>query len=448
MSKWPTWFEGGEVRKPKKVFNKAWEPVRDRVEKAMTAVREQEPSKIGDPYVFINVVTKVVLAADQDEPLESIFADARMTEFVAQLGLRAAERRAVLAVKHALDPYAQQVAPRITRSPAEKPYTDKEIQAVLDWANYKQKAPLPRYKALVVTLGFGAGLRDTEMGELTWSQISVDELGCVIHLSDQDVPVLHRFDQTLIDLHPQTEAELGEYVLYPARKKRSSVASNVIARGADEGLTPTLARLRITWINLHVKAGVPLKLVQTVAGMSDNRTFERLIGRVTTTADIWSVRGLFHENSGSTALSAVESLEPVAVEPTKLAVPTEPQPAVTSAHFTAGVEPDFNYEYPDEALSADDHEYIVQAYLETTRKHTRVRDATTSDIFRTDTTYPMRCEDCSGWVRDGAVAAWEPDTGWVIDLRSCPTCKGRGWVAENSLDARERARAGDCLVEH
>ncbi|MFP7665022.1 MAG: hypothetical protein ACHEUT_05700 [Corynebacterium pyruviciproducens] len=144
----------------------------------------------------------------------------------------------------------------------------------------------------------------------------------------------------------------------------------------------------------------------------------------------------------------MESLEPVAAEPTKLAVPTEPQPAVTSGHFTAGVEPDFTYEYPDEALSADEHVHIVQAYLETTRKHPRVRDAATPDIFRTDTTYPMRCEDCSGWGRDGTVDAWDPDTGWVIDLRSCPTCKGRGWVAEDSLDARERARAGDCVVEH
>ncbi|WP_408925537.1 hypothetical protein ACKFRT_01830 [Corynebacterium sp. YSMAA1_1_F7] len=91
----------------------------------MLAVHEQEPSKIGEPYVFINTVTKVVPAADQDEPLDSIFADTRMAELVGQVGLRAAERRTVVAVHHVLDPYAHQVTPSITRSPAEKPYTEK-----------------------------------------------------------------------------------------------------------------------------------------------------------------------------------------------------------------------------------------------------------------------------------------------------------------------------------
>lgn len=48
--------------------------------------------------MFNNTLPKVVLAADKDEPVESIFAAARMAELVAQLGSRAAEQRSVAAV--------------------------------------------------------------------------------------------------------------------------------------------------------------------------------------------------------------------------------------------------------------------------------------------------------------------------------------------------------------
>ena len=98
MSKWLAWIEGSEVRKPKTVSDQAWKSVRDRVEQAMSARRRLQPSKIGERHVFINAVPKVVLAADKDEPVQSIFADAHMAELVAQLGPRAAERRTVAGV--------------------------------------------------------------------------------------------------------------------------------------------------------------------------------------------------------------------------------------------------------------------------------------------------------------------------------------------------------------
>ena len=98
MFNWLAWIEGIEVRKPMIVSDQAWESVRDRVEQAVSAHRGLEPSKIGEPHVFIYAVPKVVLAADKDEPVQSIFADACMAELVAQLGPRAAKRRTVVAV--------------------------------------------------------------------------------------------------------------------------------------------------------------------------------------------------------------------------------------------------------------------------------------------------------------------------------------------------------------
>lgn len=448
MSNWPEWFAQGEVRKPQQVTPQQWQQVGDRVIEAVSRARNEAPECIGEPYVFTSAVTKVLLAADSQDPINEIFVEPRLAELVVIADLRYTERPCAYAVAKVIAPYAQQVAPSFKRSVPDKPYTEHDIVEIRDWANFKQRGFVTRNKRLVLALGLGAGLTGKEMDELRWNQIAFDSKGFVVHLPDRDIPVHHDFDRALRENRPVHEDGLSDYVLSPTRKRRLQSATTVIVNSADQGLTPTLSRMRITWINQCVTAGIPPRVVQKVAGITNDRYFDEIVGGFETDQDIWSVRGLFHENSSPSELSAVESLVLVAVDPTKLAVPTEPRPAVTTAHFTAGVEPDFTYEYPDEALSAADHEHIVRAYLETTWKHPRVRNTTTPDIFRTDTNYPMLCEDCSGWGRDGAVAAWNPDTGWVVDLHACPTCKGRGWVVEDSLDARERARAGDCVVEH
>ena len=185
----------------------------------------------------------------------------------------------------------------------DKPYTEHDIVEIRDWANFKQRGFVTRNKGLVLALGLGAGLTGKEMDELRWNQITFDSKGFVVHLPDRDIPVIHDFDRALRENRPDHEDGLSDYVLSPTRKRRLQSATTVIVNSADQGLTPTLSRMRNTWINQCVSAGIPPRVVQKVAGITNDRYLDEIVGGFETDQDIWSVRGLFHENSGSTAKS-------------------------------------------------------------------------------------------------------------------------------------------------
>lgn len=68
VSKWPEKCTRGEIHKPKFVSDEAWDSVHERVEQAVSSVRDLEPERIVEPYVFINAVTKVVRAAKAGDP--------------------------------------------------------------------------------------------------------------------------------------------------------------------------------------------------------------------------------------------------------------------------------------------------------------------------------------------------------------------------------------------
>lgn len=90
----------------------------------------------------------------------------------------------------------------------------------------------------MLALGLGTGLRGKEMDELTWEQVEMQRDGNVI-LRDGDgrnVPVMNRWGAVMALAHGG----------YPGRKKRSGIAGSVLARSVDEGLRPSLPRMRDT----------------------------------------------------------------------------------------------------------------------------------------------------------------------------------------------------------
>ncbi|MBC6797393.1 hypothetical protein CRD18_07240 [Corynebacterium sp. LK31] len=90
-------------------------------------------------------------------------------------------------------------------------------------------------------LGLGAGLRGKEMDELTWEQVEMQRDGNVIlrDVDGRDVPVMNRWGAVMALAHG------GEgHVLYPGRKERSGIAGSVLARSMNEGLRPSLPRMR------------------------------------------------------------------------------------------------------------------------------------------------------------------------------------------------------------
>lgn len=84
------------------------------------------------------------------------------------------------------------------------------------------------------------------MDHPTWGQIEVDAAGVILSDVDgRDVPVHREWADVLVEARAAA-GNLDEYMFYPKQKKHYTVAFSCAVASQDQGLKPSLPRLRDT----------------------------------------------------------------------------------------------------------------------------------------------------------------------------------------------------------
>lgn len=148
-------------------------------------------------------------------------------------------------------------------------------------------------KQLLVPLCLGAGLRTEEASCLTWAHVYSNETGAMLlDVAGRDVPMSQRYAAPLV--HGKNQYRPDQFVLAHDSTKadRSNIASNISSMCYSKSLEPKPARLRVTWIQHFINAGVDDDLICLAAGTTALRRYEHLCPTQDYSAE--TIRAWFH----------------------------------------------------------------------------------------------------------------------------------------------------------
>ncbi len=192
-------------------------------------------------------------------------------------GSRATYRSVLLAIVDAVTPPSDVAFP-IPRSDPTPPYTAAEIAALRSWASAQGSAVRRRDAAVLLALGFGAGLPTREL--LSVRTPDIDVRGDEIHIlvwsgRPRLVPVLPAWQSGL----RQAIQELGDdqWVFRVGRTGvRSAQVTDFLHRGHTTELDVRPARMRTTWLVGHLQAGTPPRDLLRNAGLEHLAALDRI----------------------------------------------------------------------------------------------------------------------------------------------------------------------------
>jgi integrase len=160
-----------------------------------------------------------------------------------------------------------------------QPYSRTELIRLRSWAS-SQSTPFRRTNAAVLlSLGAGAGLSASEIGELRVGDIHVSDAGVTIGVTGvraRRVPVRRVWEGPLVDRVRTTAAES-----YAFRENHTAnypnLISSFVVRSGTMQVRPTSQRLRSTWIVHHLSACVPVVTLMRAAGVDSLEAFTRYV---------------------------------------------------------------------------------------------------------------------------------------------------------------------------
>lgn len=224
-----------------------------------------------------------ILGVDPD--LEELFTTRNIEQFVH--ASKGAYSTGVLGnVRSRLFRLAERIAdphdrrPPVTALPAanpSKPYKEREIAAMLSWAN-SQRTPKRRASARnLLALGLGAGLSTSEIANLRNGDVTARDAETTVRVTGaraREVVMLRVWadELTLDDL-----ADAERYVFRPDRHTSwRNVVSNFVGRLPDDA-RPQPQRLRATWIVGHLSRGVNVSVLMRAAGVDSLEALTRYV---------------------------------------------------------------------------------------------------------------------------------------------------------------------------
>ncbi|WP_288873377.1 hypothetical protein [uncultured Microbacterium sp.] len=192
-------------------------------------------------------------------------------------GSRATYRSALLTMVDAVTPPSD-VPFRIPRSDPTPPYAAAEIAALRSWASAQGSAVRRRDAAVLLAMGFGAGLATREL--LSVRTADVDVRGDEIHIlvwsgRPRLVPVLGEWQ-------PGLRAAVGElrddqWVFRVGRAGvRPAQVTDFLHRGHATELDVRPARMRTTWLLTHLQTGTPPRDLLRIAGLEHLAALDRI----------------------------------------------------------------------------------------------------------------------------------------------------------------------------
>lgn len=192
-------------------------------------------------------------------------------------GSRATYRSVLLTIVDAVTPPSELPFP-IPRSDPTPPYTVAEIAALRSWASAQGSNVRRRDAAVLLAMGFGAGLATRELLSVRTGDIDVrgDEIHILVWSGrPRLVPVLSAWQ-------PGLRAAIGElgddqWVFRVGRTGvRSAQITDFLHRGHTTKLDVRPARMRTTWLLAHLQAGTPPRDLLRIAGLEHLAALDRI----------------------------------------------------------------------------------------------------------------------------------------------------------------------------
>lgn len=258
-----------------------WELVREFVTEAVTATFETasryqlRKSALGVARLSLDALNHGLML----EP-EQVF-DADFIEYhVSRLGLADTSTSSLRALlvrigrTVSLSWNGRRETPAYPTSMVNTPYTDEDVRVLNDWALSCSTERSRENAAVLLALGFGAGLRNSEVDTLTVADVTVTSAGVVVHphgyrgASARYVPVHTEYEQTIRDHVRGRDPE--DFLFLPGERVTGrSCASDFVRRVHLPPVPVTLSRMRTTWIVRLMKAFIPESAICEVAGLRD-----------------------------------------------------------------------------------------------------------------------------------------------------------------------------------
>jgi len=218
-----------------------------------------------------------------------IFDSARIAEYT-DVAIRGVERTTagnyrsrLLRLAEVLNPGG--VRPRMVAiSPSEgvPPYTPREVEALWVWAYSHVDPQRQRDSAILLAGCLGAGLTAREVCDLHGSDIQVDDLGVLLHVTGvrpREVPVLANLEHYFVDAAKVAPAD--GFVFRPGRTETGKhTASNFIQHSAPSAVVVSTQRARATWLIDRLRAGVPIQALMEALGVQDFSAIARYLKHV------------------------------------------------------------------------------------------------------------------------------------------------------------------------
>lgn len=150
-----------------------------------------------------------------------------------------------------------------------RPYRPMEQVSLRAWAESQSTAARRANARVLLSLGFGAGLSATEIGNLRVGDIVMDTDGVVIRVMGdrrRDVPVLARWEA---DLAARTEELASDRWAFRENHKAfyPNLISNFVNRSSVTVVRPQTQRMRTTWIVTHLTLGTPALALLRASGV-------------------------------------------------------------------------------------------------------------------------------------------------------------------------------------
>ncbi|MDN4478630.1 hypothetical protein QQX10_10560 [Demequina sp. SYSU T00039] len=187
---------------------------------------------------------------------------------------------------------------------APEPYTDQEVIELRHWAGNQGTRYRSVNMTLMLALGIGAGLSNSEIAAVTAGDVQVDDHGVVIRVRGdrpREVPVLAEWESEIAQL-ARAAMRPTLHLICPRRRvlNNPSLIAALILDGSTPPVTVTVQRMRSTWIVGHLNARVPRDVVARAAGIKRTEGLSRY-DKFLAPTDTSSARTLLRDGSEGTA---------------------------------------------------------------------------------------------------------------------------------------------------
>jgi hypothetical protein len=233
------------------------------IERALTVL-----ATLGDWALFTG------LSAPGPDLLRSDVIDAFCAQRKTEVSTAVAEReRKQLRTLGGLE-NAREARESSTTAPPSTPYTVDEQNDIRHWTSVQPSEGGRRTCALIAALGLGAGLTAAEMMHARHRDVLTLPDGLpAIQVGQRQVPLAEAWAR---EVAANLVGAPDDYLLAPsATCRRSAVLSRITV--SSRSITPSVQRMRVTWLLAHLDAGTPLLNLMDAAGLEDPSFLRRLL---------------------------------------------------------------------------------------------------------------------------------------------------------------------------